>query len=214
VLSLKKKKPEVIYQWHPNFRVVGTLPDIKVVRTDFVVISAAVTLAVMAMVWMLYVEVCIFQVDRTMRHLQAQIDENNKTNMLYLSQSSKFMHNSKGLQELTKFYAQAVPVMELMNAVLAARPDNILFDSVTLMPTEIVDKSKKHLKTQAVVLTGELTGEAEDLKALDGMVTQLMASPVLKPRISDPANDRKIENRRLGPGVFKFTITITLQPAP
>ena len=34
------------------------------------------------------------------------------------------------------------------------------------------------------------------------------------PRIDDPANDRKIDNRRLGPGVFKFTITITLQPTP
>ena len=211
--TFKKRKPEVIYQWHPNFRVVKTLPDIKVVRTDFVVNFAAVFLAVAALVWMIYIETNIFLVDRTINHLQAQIDENKKTNMLYLSQSSKFMHDSKGLQELTKFYGQSVPLVQLLDAVFSARPDNILFDSVSLTPVEISLKGKR-VKTQLVVLTGELTGEAEDLKGLDGMVSKLMDSPVLKPRITDPANERKIDNRREGPGIFKFTITITLQPAP
>jgi hypothetical protein len=213
VPTFKKKKPEVTFQWHPNFRVVKTLPDIKAVRTDFVVNFAAATVAVLTLGWMLYIESGIFQADRQMTLSQTQIDEHQKTNTTYLQLSGQFVHDSKGLQELTKFYGQNISPMQLLATLTAARPDNILFDSIAVLPTEIEGKTRAKLKTQEIVLDGTLTGEAEDLKGLDGLVQTIMASPMLKPRISDPANARRIDNRREGPGVFKFTITITLQPA-
>jgi hypothetical protein len=84
---------------------------------------------------------------------------------------------------------------------------------VQVTPAEIEGKNRARLKTQQIVLEGTLAGEAEDLRGLDAMVTKIMTSPVLKSRIADPANDRKIDNKREGPGMFKFTITIILQPA-
>jgi hypothetical protein len=212
VLTLKKKKPDVVWQWHPNFRVVKTLPDIKAVRTDFLVNFAAVTVAVLALGWLLYVEGGIMQVDGAIRRLNETIDGNSRVNKMYLSQSSQFLHDSMGLQELTKFSAETIPPLQLLSTVVEARPDNILFDTIKVETTQIEGKNHAHLKTEQVVLSGTLTGEAEDLKALDALVTKLMTSPVLKARIDDPANDRKIDNRRAGPGLFKFTVTITLKP--
>jgi hypothetical protein len=213
MLGLKKKKPEVTPQWHPNFRVVKTLPDIKAVRTDFIVNFVAVTFAVLALGYMLFIEISNFQVGRQITRLQARIDEQHKNNTVDLKLSTQFVHEAKGLQELTKFYAQAISPMQLLMTLVDARPDNILFDSVEITPTEVEGKNRQRMKTQRLVLTGTLTGEADDLKRLDGMVAKIMASPVLKTRIADPANDRKIDNKREGPGLFKFTVTITLKPS-
>ncbi|MGA2051736.1 MAG: hypothetical protein ABSH19_00350 [Opitutales bacterium] len=192
--------------------MVKTLPDIKAVRTDFLINFAAMTVAVLALGWLLYVQGSILQVDGQIRRLNDTIDGNSRVNKTYLSESSKFMHESKALQELTKFSSQTVPPFQLLTTLVEARPDNILFDSVAIEPTEIEGKNHVRIKTEQVVLAGTLSGEADDLKGLDTLVTKLMNSPVLKARIADPANDRQIDNHREGPGLFKFIVTITLKP--
>ncbi len=209
----KKKAPEIVWQWHPNFRVAEALPDIKPVRTGFLVNSVAVTLAVMALAYLLYITAQIISVNRVANKYQASIDEAQKENSKYLALSNAFFRDSKRLQEVTKFYGPNVSPVQLMNSVAAARPENIWLETVQLNPYSVEPKPGQRVPTLQLVITGTITGEAKDLESLDSFVKKIISAPVLKDRIADPIKDPKIDPpRREGPNLFKFSFTVVLKP--
>jgi hypothetical protein len=209
----KKKAPEITLQWHPNFRVTEALPDIKPVRTGFLVNSVAVTLAVMALAFLLYVTVQIISVNRVAAKYQATIDEAQKENAKYLNLSAAFFKDSKRLQDVTKFYGPNVSPVQLLNTIAEARPENIWLETVQLNPYNVEPKPGQRVPTQQLVVTGTITGESKDLESLDSFVKKIISAPVLKERIADPIKDPKIDPpRREGPSLFKFSFTVILKP--
>ncbi len=207
----RKKKPDVVLNWHPNFRDVPSLPDIKQVRTGFLINFVAIILALLALAWTLYAEVEIHKVNHDIAALNAQIESNASTNKKALAATKAFVTASKPMQYAAKFFAQKLPPLELLSSLVDARPDNIVFDAIALDTVVLDLGAGKKAITQRVSIDGVLTSESE--LGLQEFVDKVLASPALKGRMSDSVKDRKIESHRdPAAGAFKFTVTLTLKP--
>jgi hypothetical protein len=210
----RKKKPEVTYNWHPNFRVVAALPDIKQVRTGFLVNFVAIFLAMVALGFLLYIEVNIYKVNVESGRFESQIADKENENTKDVAFSTQFYTQSKGLQFVAGFLNQDIPPLDLLDVLAAARPTNILFQSISIdSPVSDSSGNTKKGEGQHVTVSGTLTGEAQDLTALDVLTQKLLAAPVLKSRVADPVRDCKVQSSREAPGIFSFTITIALKSA-
>ncbi|HVU38406.1 MAG TPA: hypothetical protein VHC95_08735 [Opitutales bacterium] len=206
----RKKKADPVLNWHPNFRVVETLPDIKQVRTGFLVNFAAIVLALVALGFTVKTEVDIHNHSRDIDRLNGEIEKETSVNNKNLAASKQFVNKSKALQFSAKFFDGTLPPLDLLDAMLAARPDNILFDAVRIDPI-ILESGSKRIPTQRVTISGTLASESS--LSLDDFVKKILANPALKTRVVDPDKNLKVENKRdATAGVFKFTLTLTLKP--
>jgi hypothetical protein len=207
----RKKKPDVVLNWHPNFWDVATLPDIKQVRTGFLINFIAIVLALVALGWTLYTEVEIYKVNHEIAVLNSDIDHNSSTNNKALNSTKAFVTASKPMQYAARFFSQKMPPLELLTCLVDARPDNIIFDSINLETVALDLGGGKKAIAQRVTIDGVLTSESE--LGLQEFVDRVSSSPALKSRMGDPIKDRRIESHR-DPlaGAFKFSITLTLKP--
>ncbi len=206
----RKKKPDVVGNWHPNFRDVATLPDIKQVRTGFLVNFVAIVLALLALAWTLYTEVEIHKVNRDIEVLNNGIESNSSANTKDLAATKGFVNTSKPLQFAARFFSQKLPPLDLLASLIDALPDNIVFESIEV-ETVGGNQGGKKTEAQKVTIKGVLTSESE--LGLQKFVDQVLASPALKNRTGDPVKDRNIDAHRdpIG-GAFEFTVTLTLKP--
>ncbi len=207
----RKKKADPVLNWHPNFRVVDTLPDIKQVRTGFLVNFAAIFLALIMVGWTVYTEVEIFNVNRDIDRVNGGLDQSSSTNAKNLAKSSQFVAKSKPLQFAAQFFAEKLPALDLLTTLVEARPDNMHFDSLDVGPYVMDMGKKKKALTQRIVLTGTLI--SEDSKPLETFKNKLLDSPLLKDRIIEPEKNLTTQTSHdPDAGVFKFTITLQLKP--
>ena len=206
----RKKKPDVVLNWHPNFRNVATLPDIKQVRTGFLVNFVAIVLALLALAWTLYTEVEIHKVGHDIDVLNAQMEGNSGANNKALAATRDFVNKSKPMQFAARFFSQKLVPLDLLASLNDARPENITFISVNV-ESIVRDQGGKKADAQRLTIHGVLSSESE--LGLQEFVDKLVASPALKNRVGDPVKDRSIDSRR-DPiaGSFEFTLTLTLKP--
>jgi len=182
------------------------------VRTGFIVNFVAIVFALMAVGWTVVTEVEIHNVNRDIDRLNGQIEGNSAANKKNLAASKQFVAKSKPLQFAAKFFRGQTPPLDLLDSLLAARPDNIRFDSIEINPYIIEMTGNKKLPTQRVVISGTLASGSS--QALDDFKNKILASPALKSRVVDPDKNLKVDNKRdPAANVFKFTLTITLKPA-
>lgn len=207
----RKKKADPVLNWHPNFRVAELLPDIKQVRTGFLVNFIAITLALVALGWTVATEVEIHNVNRDIDRAQGQINDSSRANTKNLANSKQFVAKSKPLQFSAKFFSEKLPPLDLLASLLDARPNNILFDSIELSPFVIDLGNNKKAYTQHIIVSGTLASESSAL-GLDEYVKKILASPALKNRVADPDKNPKPDIKHdSAAGVFKFTFTIILK---
>jgi len=208
----RKKKPDAVLNWHPNFRDVATLPDIKQVRTGFLVNFVAIVLALLALAWTLYIEVEMHKVNHDIDALNTQMQDNDAANRKALAATKDFVNKSKALQFAAKFFSQKMPPLELLSSLIDARPENITFRSIDVTSIGRDLGGGKKADAQRVTIQGVLMSESE--LGLQEFVDRVVASPALKNRVGDPVKDRNIDSHR-DPlaGAFEFTITLTLKPA-
>jgi len=207
----RKKKPEPVLNWHPNFRVVDSLPDIKQVRTGFIVNFIAITFALVALGWMLVTEVEIHKVNTDIDHYSAQVDALKPANSKDLASSAKFVNTSKPLQFAAKFFSEKLSPLDIWSSLLDARPDDILFDTVDIQSIELDLGANKKARTQRIVISGTLT--SNNLLSLNDFVNKIQAGPVFKARITGDLKDRRIETKGdQAAGIFTFIVTLTLKP--
>jgi len=211
-MPVRKKKPDVVFNWHPNFRDVATLPDIKQVRTGFLINFGAIFFALVALGATLYFEVEIYKVNHETAVLTDQIEHNSAANKKALAATKEFVNKSKPMQFAAKFFAQKLPPLDLLSSLNDARPDNITFRAIEVASIVRDLGGGKKADVQRVTIQGTLASESE--LGLQEFVDKIVASPALKNRVGDPVKDRNIESHR-DPlaGVFEFTITLTLKPA-
>ncbi len=207
----RKKKPEVVLHWHPNFRVVAALPDIKQVRTGFIVNFIAIFLAVLGLGWTLYVEVLIHKTNTELDHYNTQITALKPTNDKDLGKSAKFVKDSKPLQFTAKFFSEKLPPLDVMSSLLDARTSDIYFDSVEIESIVLDLPGNKKVNTQRITILGTLNSPRES--DLDPFMKSLQNSPLLKSRITGDPKDFKLDTKG-DPAIkiFTFTLTITLKP--
>ncbi len=214
---MKSKTKKVIAPpWHPNFRLVEALPDTKVVRTDFIVNTIAVAIALWMLFLMVSNEMRAFEAGNRVAAAQKYIEEHKSQNDKTLKLGKKFSEEAKKIQELGTFYETPpfIPA-ELVSELGKLRPAKMYYDRLTLgevVKTVQLGKGKQKTVTGTqLVVAGTVQGVSpEDLALIENFKQKLLAHPLIKPLVKNPKEVEVSVRRDVNAEAFRFTIAFVL----
>ncbi len=142
MISLRKKHGHP--PWHPDFRIAEGLPDIKIVRTDFLINMGAVLLAVILLLVVGYREMLIWTAQRDIdlaRSVRADLTpDNNRA----LSLNRIFMESRAVFRDLEIFFSAPLHADRLILDLAEAKPDAISLETLTYRVTEFEESQQVH----------------------------------------------------------------------
>jgi hypothetical protein len=133
MLSLTKKsetQPAAAQLWHTNFRNFERLPDTKVVRTNFFIITVAVGITLGLLLWLGYREYHIFSLGEQIAEGQKVIDSNAKQNNEALRLSRIFADEQRKLNEAQAFRSTPITPFEYIILLGKTLPKEISIESL------------------------------------------------------------------------------------
>jgi hypothetical protein len=132
-LPLKKKSDAAavtVPPWHPNLRIVETLPDTKVVRTAFFVNGAAMLLAFVLVLLLGVQEWKLHEVNKQIDDWQRQIDRDTKQSDEAKAVYADFQTEEAKTDEVADFVASRPKLSNIILRLGLITPKKIAFDSL------------------------------------------------------------------------------------
>jgi hypothetical protein len=212
-MPLRKPKKEEHAFWRPDFRDVDGLPDIKVIRTDFLLNVISVSLAIGLIGLFAYREFRGYMISETIDNLSEEILHNEATNESNVKLSGEFRGLQNGLREFNRF--QNVPVLpdELLAELAAMQPDPVILDNVSFIGSLAGEGKKKD-----VIYTLTLSGTVDDSTPGLGsqVITQYRSALSKLSVLEDYFQTSELTgfSRNEALALFNFTIRIVLSDEP
>ncbi len=172
----------------------------------------------MALGWTIFTEVDIHKKGAEIDEYNTQITRLKPTNTKDLQASTKFVTISKPMQYAVKKLSERLSPLDVMAALLEAKPDNILLDSVEVSAVTLELGPGKKAPTQRIIISGTLISATST--PVSDFVKKVVNSSALKSHLALDAKDLKYDPVKYDPikadpaaGSFKFTVTLTLKPS-
>jgi len=213
----KQKEGGFAPNWRPDFRDADALPDIKAVRTNFLVNFVALALAVIATGWFVVNEYEAMAVQSQIDELKQSISDESKANKQNLKLSGEFKSLSPKAEDLVTFYEGYMFPLDVLLAFCESRPETIALQSIDIAKSSKNVGSKKKPVWQSYpryTLNGVLKGESvEALRELDNYKVILQNLELFEGKLGPDSIEisQPVRNQRLG--LFEFTIVIRLEEA-
>lgn len=207
----KKKDSGFAANWRPDFRDNDALPDVKAVRTNFMVNLVAVALACLVAVWFGIKEFQAMSLQTEIDNLKASIQDASGKNRAALKLSKEFTQLSPKVDDLVAFYDGYQFPLNILLPISESRPETIALESFTLSKAGVNKGSQKKpnmVYTPRVTLTAILKGESvEALQELDKYKVTLQELPIFEGKLEsiNVSQPRRVGNH------FEFTIVINLK---
>ena len=208
-MAFRKNKRTDHPLWRPDFRDSQTLPDIKVIRTDFLLNAVSVSLAIGLLGLLLYREYRSVQLSRSIDDVVVNIESNEKANEENLRMSAEFSAIQKPMEEVARFKNVPITPDGLLTEVARMQPDAVILESVKFSGDN-AGKGKDKKATYTLVLSGTIkhTLEHPAPQAISEYRTALERLPGLAPYFMESELSGFTRNDALG--VFNFTIRLKL----
>jgi len=137
MLPFLKKKSEAaeapaLPAWHPNFRNLEKLPDIKVVRTAFFVNGLSIAVAAVLSIYFGFKEWELSVVKGQISQLQAEIARDKPASDRAIEQFKKFQASEAKIGEVETFLKSKPIVSVLVLRLAKTLPGNVAIDSLDL----------------------------------------------------------------------------------
>lgn len=198
----------VFSNWHPDFRIVDRLPDVKVVRTGFIINFVGVTLPLVLFGLLIHNHITLSNYRDSIADLKVEIQAETSTNEANLKSSQAFSAESAKITDLAHFYSRGFDPLPILVELFESKPPNIAMRRLELRPlTETVDK--KQVQRTQIVMAASLQGSTADaLKDLNNYRSQIMELPSIAPKV----NRIEIIQPRRNPNqdLFEFSLLIVL----
>ncbi|MDG1242483.1 MAG: hypothetical protein P8R37_06425 [Opitutae bacterium] len=207
------KQRDIQPYWRPDFKIQSTLPDIKVVRTDFIINAIAVALMLIAGFTLLQGEYRAYSLHRSIASMQQSIGETKTNNNQNLKESERFRESAQSVVELQRFFRAPLVAHELMAELARLKPAGLIFSRVMFSSATIKQKGKDQAKSQ-MTYEINITGDTRGLMALTQFKAMLQASPSLSPAGFEVVVDESMQQRNAMTGITPFQVLISLTPAP
>ena len=209
-MAKSKGKVKEQAQWHVDFRIVDTLPDTKLIRTDFMLTFVAICLAVGLLFLLVFREYKIFTLDREIVDLNNSIKQDTADNEQHLHLDDKFKLLSKKVKELDSFRYNPFPPPVFMLALSDIRAHEIVLTDVVFR--EVNRKiGGINTKLSNVSLSGLVAGTSQSAtQIVSDYVDKLKSLNILSEYINKIHLDSL--NRLDDSGSFEFSISIELDP--
>lgn len=200
--------------WHPDFRIVEDLPDVKAVRTGFLINTIVVLLLIIVVGQTVYRHVTNRDIIASNEVLQSEINAKSQENKKILSLNKSFLKNRQALQEFETYYSNPFSPDQLLNEISSAQQDDILlkqFNCSLISPP--VKKGRKSKKAPKVLPFYRLrfTGVVEQdstssLQTLENFITSMRTNEILNK--DEYVFDVEVSNYQAAAGNLPFVITI------
>lgn len=204
---MSRSKKDIQPYWRPNFVNASELPDIKVIRTDFIINSISVVLMLLVGFYVLQREYRAYALGKTIADMEQQIRVTEPDDVASLKLSREFRDAAKHVAELEKFYATPVLAHEFLTRITRMRPEKLIYKQLSLVET-----MENQGGTQAVVYRINISGEVRSLTVLDEFKGELSGWELLNFEGYGLEIDESLQGRDANTGIFPYTLEITLRP--
>ena len=202
--------------WRPDFKIQSTLPDIKVVRTDFIINFIAVALGLIAVFTLLQREYRAYSLRSAITGMEQRLRVSEADDNLNLKESARFRESAQSVEELQRFFRAPFVAHESFAELALLKPEGLVFSR--MMFSEAVTKKKgkgKKSKSKAepkMAYEINITGDARGLKVLTEFKRAVQASSLLNPEGFTVVVDESMQQRNAQTGITPFQVLISLTP--
>jgi len=208
-MALTRSKKVVQTNWHPDFRNIDALPDIKVVRTDFFVNILTVTIASVLIFYFGYYEYNGIALGSQISELNTKITSKNTGNNKNLSFSSKFDNLSKQIVELEEFVDSPINITEFLTFLGEALPHEMLLTSISYYDREFTE-GKKTFVLFIINIRGAAHGSAKTAtQTVYDFINKLENLEMFEDILYNTELDSMVRDDALG--LFNFSTVIQLK---
>lgn len=202
--------------WRPNFRNAETLPDIKVVRTHFLINVAAVSLAAALLIFLAYREYLIADMAETVNATRANIAASASSDRRNVRASGEFQKLEREVSEVSKFLNVPVAPDELILVLASVQPPEMILDSLSFSPSVTRQGRRETIRYQ-IVLNGTVAdAPGTGARPATDIITEYRNAfgqlDLLAPYFENSELSGFSRNELLG--LFNFTIRVTLSMEP
>ncbi len=207
----KGSKPAPLTNWHPDFRIADTLPDVKPVRTKFIINAVVLTVALGMLGWLAYIEISASTINGDNERLQTKIDKNSSADRKAKSVSKDFGKIQALTDDVGRFYESRYNLQEIFSAIAEACPKNFYYSSVTLNHSDVFKGRGKKRRVEArglaVTIRGVLQGAR--VREIDDFESTIKELDILKKKLAEVTVSTPREGTR--PLTFEFTMTLVFK---
>ena len=162
--------------WHPDFRNVQALPDMKVVRTSFFINGLPVLILLIGLVLLATTEMRRNVLANEIRTISSRIEENQNANTNVLALQGRFAREERVLREAMEFRRSSFELSNFLHAL-----GDVLPWEIRIVSLRYVDLTERGQRTgKQMQINGSLSGSPEEATALFSTFVQLLEEhPVL-----------------------------------
>ena len=212
-MALRRNKKTEHALWRPDFRDAETLPDIKVIRTDFLLNLVAISIAFAMLSFFAYREYRAFGLAKQVDGLTQNIAENQKQDELNVARSKEFAALQRSMVEVIRFDNVPVAPAPLLADLAEIQPESIILERVNF--SGAIEKQGKKKSVQYTMVLGG-TVEHTEARPASVVITEYLEAleelPSIAPYFIESAQPGFDRNESLG--LFLFTIRVTLSDVP
>jgi len=214
---MARKSPKTVIQpaWHANFRNVDALPDIKVIRTDFLLNFVAGIVALACLGFVLYNELSIRSLSGQASELREEVNSLNAANQRSLRANSQFVAKSSRVNQIVSFRDIAISPSLLLQRITLPQdegglvPTDMTLNSVSLS-TRFTGAGRNITTNRSVIVNGVIYGD-EELTTSDllrSYVSQIPQDEIIGEFIADVEQDSPDYDAEFGTLTFRFIIIL------
>jgi len=192
--------------WRPNFVNQSELPDIKVVRTDFIINFIAIALACGVAFFLLQREYRSHTLGQTIVDIEQRISAADAEDAASLKLSWSFRDSAQYIVEVESFLNTPLRVHEFLYSLSGVKPQDLIFKSISL------SESAPAKGASALSYTIRITGDAKSLTVIDDFKKILTEADLLKLPEFDLEINETLQGRDEKTGIFSYSLAITLTP--
>ena len=206
-IQIKGTKRELGTPWHQDFRNPESLPDIKVIRTQFFLNFVAVLLPMVVAIFWVQKEMAISVLKGDIEKLESQKTSMKADNAKLVGYSRDFMKESAKLDVLGDYYYNLFSVSEMIAGISEKVPEEITLSSVRIEKgTRVVGKEVHDIWESQIV--GFISQESQDaINVVNSFVEELEKVDVFAPYLEQAFLDSL--NRDQATDTLNFIVSLT-----
>lgn len=188
-MKANKQSSQAAPLWHPNFRVVETLPDTKLIRTSFLVNAAAVALVLATAAFWVLREQDLAGIRAQTQTCDARILENTPKYAQASKFQKQFTEAEKRLKELDGFVTADFVASVFLRRLAETLPRMLTVDAVEMYGTGV--RLRGTIVGPSAKATDIATAYVSQLKA-DPLFSAQMQSAMLNSITREPEANRMV----------------------
>jgi hypothetical protein len=204
-------KHDIQPYWRPDFKIQSTLPDIKVVRTDFIINFIAVALVLIAVSTLLQREYRAYSLRSAIVGMEKRIRVSEAEDNLSLKESERFRESAQRVEELQRFFRAPFTAHEFLAELSSLKPEGLIFTRV-MISEAVTSRKVKTVEESQMAYTISITGDVRGLSILSQFKGALQASPSLNPEGFEVVVDESMQQRNAKTGITPFQVSLSLTP--